>query len=134
MDCVSKFMNHWFITGINVCACRIFFFQKLHDRASALNKSSLPEKQRKKWMSVITLDFMSSEESGSENESCLVKKELPWRSDKVTKFFSELDDFVGGSKSNVAKRQTRPRVLDGAVSSREIPQGKKIPSWALCQQ
>ena len=85
-------------------------------------------------MNVITVDFMSSEESGSENEACLVKKQLPWRSSKVTKFFSELDEFVDGSKSNVAKRQTRLRVLDGAVSSREVPQGKKIPNWALCPQ
>lgn len=71
--------------------------------------------------------YMSNEESGTDGEGCLVKKELPWRSSKVLNFFTELDDFVGGTKSAMAKRQTRQRVLSG-VSDRAVPQG---PSWAI---
>ena len=76
---------------------------------------------------------MSSEESGSDGVGCLFKKELPWRSKKVSDFFAELDAFVDGSKSNVAKRQTRQRMLAGDVSDRSIPSGKQFPSWAIVQ-
>ena len=107
--------------------------QKLHDRISALNKSSQSEKNKKKWMTVITSEFMSSEESDSDGGGCLFKKELPWRSRKVSNFFAELDAFVDESKSKVAKRQTRQRVLNGEPSSRSIPSGKQFPSWALSQ-
>ena len=82
-------------------------------------------------MSVITPEFMSSEES--DVGDCLFKKEIPWRSKKVTDFFSELDTFIDSSKSNVAKRQTRQRVLDGGVSLRHIPSSKQIPSWAIVE-
>ena len=84
-------------------------------------------------MGVITPEFMSSEESGSDSGGCLFKKEIPWRSNKVSNFFSELDEFVESSKSNVAKRQTRQRILYGVVSSRVVPSGKQIPSWAIVQ-
>lgn len=85
-------------------------------------------------MGVITPEFMSSEESGSDSGGCLFKREIPWRSNKVNNFFAELDEFVESSKSNVAKRQTRQRVLNGEVSSRSIPSaGKQIPSWAIVQ-
>ena len=48
-------------------------------------------------------------------------------------FFSELNEFVESSKSNVAKRQTGQRILDGEVSSRVVPSEKQIPSWAIVQ-
>ena len=72
---------------------------------------------------------MSSEDS-SDSGGHLVKRELPWRSSKVSNFFAELDGFIDDSKSDMAKRQTRQRILGGEVSSRAIPSGK-FPSWAL---
>ncbi len=103
--------------------------QKLHDQTYALSKSSLSEKD-KKWLTIIIPDFMSSEDSCSDSGNHLVKRELPWRSSKVSNFFTELDTFTDDSKSCMAKRQTWQRILDGEVSSRGVPSGK-FPSWAL---
>ena len=89
------------------------------------------EKDKKKWMAVFTSAFMSSEERGSDSDDgCFVKKELPWRSQRVTNFFAKLDEAVDGSKSRFAKKQTRQRVLVAEQSLRRIPSGK-WPSWAL---
>lgn len=80
---------------------------------------------------MITSEFMSSEESGSNSDDgCFVKKELQWRSQRVTAFFAKLDESVNKSKSIFAKRQTRQRVLVAEQSQRKMPSGK-WPSWAV---
>lgn len=70
-------------------------------------------------------EFMFSEESNSESENgTIVKRELPWRSEHVSKFFFNLDAHVDDSKSTFAKRQSRQWVLVDEPSTRGIPSGK----------
>ena len=65
---------------------------------------SFAEKDRKKWekSNVLTMLFMSSEESATEDgEDVLLIKDLQWRSDKVGRFFQNLD--AKEEKSSQAK-------------------------------
>ncbi len=65
---------------------------------------------------------MSSEEDGLWS--------IPWRSDKVTTFFYNLDKSKETVKSNQSKRQTKIRTLTDMVSPRAFPE-KKMPPWAV---
>ena len=50
----------------------ILLSQKRKERASAVSENpKLTEDLKKKWLSVITLDFISSEESGSKDENVM---------------------------------------------------------------
>ena len=69
----------------------VFFVQKLHDRTAFLKKTSLSEWDKLKWKPVMSSEFMSSEESDTEDSENLLKRSIPWRSNKVNNFFSELD-------------------------------------------
>ena len=74
---------------------------------------------------------MSSEES--EAEGVIMKRSLPWRSSKVSKFFYSLDKQIESTKSTQSKRQTIERVLVSEISSRPRP-GGKFPSWAVVSE
>ena len=75
--------------------------------------------------------MISSDSSGVEDTiPVLVAKEIPWRSQKVTSFFERLDKVHEDSKSEQAKRQTKPRIRNGKVSSRSFPTGE-MPKWAV---
>ena len=71
--------------------------------------------------------MISSDES--ELEAVLVVKELQWRSDKITNFFTKLDSAHEDRKSEQAERQTKPRIRNGTLSARAAP--AHLPSWAL---
>ncbi len=74
--------------------------------------------------------LISSDESETdEHNPILVVKELSWRSDKVTSFFSKLDEAHKHHKSEQARRQTKSRVFDGRMSTRPVT--KNVPSWAI---
>ena len=105
-----------------------FILQKLQERLAALNKAKLSDKDREKWEKVFIVDMMSSEESGSEEDSDIVVKPLPWRSSRVSRFFSQMDKYTTAKKSSQAKRQTKARVL-GAPSARPPP--TDLASWAV---
>ena len=94
----------------------------------------MPEKDKRKWQAVLNSEFMSSDESNSESENgVIVKKDLPWRSERVSTMFSKLDGVIDDGKSTFAKRQTRQRVISSIEqSSRSHPSGK-FPSWAFTQ-
>ncbi len=68
--------------------------------------SSEPDK--KKWLSVLDVSKMSSEESGDEHE--LYVKPLVWRATNVTDFFIDLDSTFMKNKSVQARRQTKQRI------------------------
>ena len=65
---------------------------------------------------------MSSDESGVESgdEHIFINHPLPWRSSKVEKFFTTLDEAAYQGKSPQAKRQMKKRCM-GEISSREKP-------------
>ena len=82
--------------------------QKPEERVSAFKKRRYEAKDQQKWSRILTTDFMSSEESGSEDgEEINVVMELPWRSSLVDEFFQSLDSQLMSEKSAKAKRQTK---------------------------
>ena len=48
--------------------------------------SDLIESDKSKWIEIINIDFMSSEESDCEDGELFIKV-MPWRARKVNKFF-----------------------------------------------
>lgn len=104
--------------------------QKRKERAAAVTKNSrLTEEQKKKWLSVITNDFMSSEESGSEDNN--VVHPLVWRSKYVSTMFEKIDAYIEHKKSPQARRQMKKRIT-GCDSVRLEPlQG---PEWAITKK
>lgn len=107
-----------------------FTIQKRKERDAAILKNSkLTEDQKKKWLLVITNDYMSSEESG-EDDSIIIHP-LPWHSEYVTKMFKKIDAYFENKKSPQAKRQMKRRVY-GMTSSRPQPVVDEIVSrWAI---
>ena len=76
-------------------------------------------------------DLISSDESDVEDgKAVLVVKELPWRSDKVSKFFTRLDEAQSDRKSEQASRQTKRRVRNGSRSSSR-PMPENLSSWIV---
>ncbi len=91
--------------------------QKLQERQSVFSKRTYNGSDKEKWQKVLIAEMMSSEES--EDDKILVKS-LPWRSNKVRRFFYALDDQLYSEKSAQAKRQTKERIV-GDVSVRTQP-------------
>ena len=82
----------------------------------------------------MSSEFMSSEESDTEDSENLLKQSIPWRSNKVNNFFSELDKLQDKHRTGHRKRQRKTRLLIGDSSSRPVPisvGGEKSPSWAI---
>lgn len=80
-------------------------------------------------MKVFISDLHSSEESDQENEEIIIVKPLPWRSERCTQLFHQLDEKNEEGKSAQAKRQKRRRI-EGLVSSTR-PQPLGLPKWAV---
>ena len=95
-----------------------------------MRNKRLTEEQKDKWLAVIMNDFMSSEESGPDDDIYL--HPLPWRSDYVTKMFNTIDNYVQKKKSPQAKRQTKKRIVAGLPSERPQPLSS-VPEWAMKQ-
>lgn len=109
-----------------------FSIQKLTERKAALPK--LPfndEKARDKWLSVLTMAFMSSEESAAEDgEEVIVVRPLPWRSARFDTILRNLDDLIQRERSPQARCQMKERAV-GHDSVRPKPISKEIPSWTF---
>ena len=83
----------------------------------------MPVKDKEKWIKIMKINMMSSEESDSEdpNNDDIIVKPLEWRSAIVNRFLSKLDDQ--------AIRQHKHRVMARTSSERGLPKG--IPKWAI---
>lgn len=89
------------------------------------------ERDMDQWKSIMTLDIMSSDESGEEDgEEFLLVHPLPWLSTAVTQFKLSLDDQIQSSKTPQAKRQMKKRLV-GCDSTRGVVES--LPSWVLKQ-
>lgn len=75
-------------------------------------------------------DFMSSDDSGSDDDTYVVRP-IPWRTKYVNTMFDRIDKYNAAKKSSQARRQMKSRVI-GAPSSRPIPTGD-VPEWAVNQ-
>ena len=97
-----------------------------------LEKSRLSDEDKRSWRMVIIPELMSSESSCTDSDDdTLIKRQLPWRSEKVTEFFLKLDSHSKETKSTQAKRQMKARLLSDDVSTRDIPGNIRLPSWAI---
>ena len=77
----------------------------------------LTEDRRKKWMSVMKSDYMSSEDSGDDDDTIVVHQP-GWRSEYVDRMFAKIDDFNRTTKSAQARRQMKRRItLSTATTS-----------------
>ena len=88
-------------------------------------------------MKILILDFMSSEETGSESGSgsemttrrrVFLSRSLPWRSPEATGVMESLDRKVERRRSERAKEMCRVR-RSGPPSSRASP--SNASAWAL---
>ena len=106
--------------------------QKVNERKAALEKMEfIEEGQHEKWRKVLVIEYMSSEESGVDDDNeVIIVKPLPWRSSYVNQMFRRLDDKVIAEKSPQSRRQMKKRVT-GEPSIRSKPTGSEIPSWAV---
>ena len=96
---------------------------------SQFKRMSYNDSDRSKWGKVFVSSFISSDESDIEDDTpVFIVKELPWRSSKVSNFFTKLDDAHHERLSEQASRQKKPRLHRGRVSTRPLPAG--LPSWA----
>lgn len=106
------------------------FRQKKKGRQSAISKSTkLNPEQKAKWMLVLTNEFMSSEESSSDDDKVIVHP-LPWRSAAVNRMFEKMSEHISDKKSPQAKRLTKPRSV-GTPSQWPDPLLADYPAWAF---
>lgn len=109
--------------------------QRLAERVSEFKKLSFSEVDRKKWRKIFISEMISSDESETETGKAILSiKKLPWRSEKVDRFFTKLDEAHQARKSEQATRQTKPRLHLGAVSARPPPTSDQLPAWAIASQ
>ena len=106
--------------------------QKLNARERSLRDTSqLTPAQKSKYSRVLTMEFMSSEYSQSDDEhgNIFVIKKLPWRSQEVNKVF---DALYRRHLSLKAKRMETERFDSNEASERQLP--KRFPRWAVREQ
>ena len=101
--------------------------QKRKEREAAVMKNHrLTDDQHQQWLTVVTNEFMSSEESKDES---IVVHSIPWRSDCVNRMFDRIDSHSIGMKSPQARRQMKERVK-GSPSTRSCTISY-APKWAI---
>jgi hypothetical protein len=123
-----------------------FLLQKRLQRKKALvNSTTFSEEEKEKIQEILMPEFMSSEESMSEdpsdrdssgsdmeNNNCsakvLVVKKLPWRSSDCLAVLKRLDSRVKRKRSQKATSMVMLRRA-GGVSSRQAPED--APEWAV---
>ena len=87
----------------------LLYLQKRKEREAAI---------RRKWLTIITNYYMSSEDSGDDDS--ITVRPLPWRSNYVNVMFSKIDVYCSHKKSPQARRQMKGRNI-GSPSSRLRP-------------
>ncbi|XP_022102685.1 uncharacterized protein LOC110985748 isoform X2 [Acanthaster planci] len=111
-------------------------FRKLQRRQSAMRNSDLSEDMKRQLNEVMTIDFMSSEESMSEDEEEGASRnktrrllKLPWERSKLTSLKHKLDSQFAKTAPPVVSRLLPEFVISNVPSSRPPP--ASAPSWAV---
>ena len=92
------------------------------------------EKQRERWLCVMRIDMMSSEESGQEeDEEVILVKTFPWRSDQVNKLLKQLDQKISAERTPQARHQVIRRVIASDPSSCSVPDEETLPCWLFSE-
>ena len=89
------------------------------------------EEEKDKWLSVMKVEVMSSDESDEDDgEEVIVVHPLPWLSAEVAAFKQQIDDEIKKEKSPQARRQMKRRII-GSPSTRPRSTSRDFSSWAL---
>lgn len=80
----------WYIQLIVYVFVTSYNHQKLESRKDIFDCLNLPKERYEKWVEVLKLEYMSSEDS--EEENTLVVRPIPWLSKKVEEFKAKLDE------------------------------------------
>ncbi|XP_022085781.1 uncharacterized protein LOC110976636 [Acanthaster planci] len=111
-------------------------FRKLQRRQSALKTLQASQELKKEALEVLTIDYMSSEESMSEGEEdrssgCKTRRllKLPWERSKLASLKHKLDAHFAKTAPAVVSRLLPEFVISNVPSSRPPPSG--APSWAV---
>ncbi|KAL5491282.1 hypothetical protein EMCRGX_G016540 [Ephydatia muelleri] len=101
---------------------------KAHSRMNACTTSTAITAEEKKATKILTVDFMSSEETGqetagSDNErvppaTIFKLRPLPWRSDRANSIIASMDRKAQRRSSDTAKEMCRKR-YNGNPSTRQ---------------
>lgn len=89
---------------------------------------STSDKDKEKWKECLIEELISSEDS--EDDGSFLIRPLPWRSEKVTSFFCNLDKKQDKKKSHRSKIMTFERKT-GPPSQRSKPLDGSVPAWAI---
>lgn len=93
-------------------------------------------------MQILTLDFMSSEETGSESGSgsemmmrrkVFLSRPLTWRSPEANNIMESLDRKITRRRSERAKEMCRIR-RSGIPSNRASPKEPNPPAWSIVEE
>ena len=83
----------------------LYVLQRLAERVSVFNKMSFNDMERQKWRKILKTEMISSDDSETEDGKAVFSvRKLPWRSEKVGRFFAKLDDNHQERKSEQAAR------------------------------
>jgi hypothetical protein len=111
--------------------------QKIEKRLGALKTSGWTSSRKERVQRVLTIEVISSEDSFEERDldgrvvkKVLRRKNLPWRSNKCTKYFRSLDKKYMSKLSFQGFRQVTP-VEEGGDSLRPAPQCSADLKWVL---
>jgi len=87
------------------------------------------EDNKEEWKKILTMEFVSSEESGmEEDDEVIIIRPLPWLSSTVTEFKLKLDAETKLNRTPLARRQLKKRI-NGMPSDRARPATDNIPTW-----
>ena len=95
--------------------------QKIDRRSDALQKIDWSERKKEKVKKIMKREYHSSEESGEEEGSKIVRG-LQWESEKLTTYKKSLDSFYFSTMKNSCNMKKVIRKA-GVVSNRQPPQG-----------
>ena len=122
------------------CMNFLLVLQKLRNRRSACTRSTaLSTQEKEDAMKILTLEFMSSEETDSESGSgsemstrrkIFMSRPLQWRSPQANNIMLSLDRKIVRRRSERAKEMCRIR-RTGEPSSRTSPKDYTPPAWAI---
>ena len=97
----------------------------------ALEKlSTTSSKDKEKWKECLVEELISSEDS--DDDGSFFVRPLPWRSDKVTTFFLNLDRKQDKRRSRKSKVMTYERKR-GLPSDRAKPRHGSLPAWTITE-
>lgn len=110
----------------------ILLIKKLKARSSVLEKTSqLTQEHKAKYKKVMTMDYMSSEYSVTDDDGSdmFVASKLEWRSEELNKLFGALDQKHVSRMSRSSRRMLVKRSEANECSRRQPP--RKSYSFAV---